>query len=236
MEASGNDNSSLPKDKTFVIKNEEKVKEGENLNIENIKTLLEKCEKSICEIQKDNGYGSGFLCIIKYPDRFNKICCLITNYHVIDDDMLNYKENIEIIINKQLKKINLNYKRKIWRDEEIDFTCIEILEEDKIIENIKPFDINDNCYNKNFNHQKYDKKGIIVASIEQYKIIEIPQGILYYIENENKNQYFYHDCNTKDGFSGGPVLLINNLSIIGIHKGYEKSAKKKYRNIFKRNN
>ena len=42
------------------IRNEEKVKEGENLTLKKIKILLEKAEKSICEIIKDKGYGTGF--------------------------------------------------------------------------------------------------------------------------------------------------------------------------------
>ena len=138
--------------------------------------------------------------------------------------MINYKEYIEIIINKKIKKINLNYKRRIWRNEEIDYTCIEIIKEDNIIKNIKPFDINDNCYNKNYNNEIYDKKGIILVSIGKSKIIEIPQGIIYYIKNNNEN--FYHNCNTEGGFSGGPIILINNLTIIGIHKGYEKNENK----------
>ena len=123
--------------------------------------------------------------------------------------MINYKEYIEIIMNNKIEKINLNYKRRIWRNEEIDYTCIEIIKEDNIIENIKPFDINDNCYNKNYNIENYDKKGIILLSIGKSKIIEIHQGIIYYIKNNNEN--FYHNCNTEGGFSGGPIILIKNI-------------------------
>ena len=189
-----------------------------------MRIILDKSEKSICEIKTDDGYGTGFFCILRYPDKNNKIYCLITNYHVIDNDMLNYKEYIEIKMNNKEIKIKLNNKRKIWRNEDIDYTCIEIIKEDNIFENINPFDINDNCYNKNYDNKKYDKKGIIITSIGLTKDIEISQGIIYY--NNEKKIYFYHDCNTDGGYSGGPIILVNNRSIIGIHKGYDKEKNK----------
>ena len=143
------------------------VQNIENLNVEKNKILADKYEKSICEIKCDNRYSTGFFCILRYPDKYNKIYCLITNYHVIDNEMINNKEYIEIVINKKIEKINLNYKRRIWINEEIDYTCIEIIKEDNIIENIKLLDINDNCYNKNYNNEKYDKKDIRLVSIGQ---------------------------------------------------------------------
>ena len=211
-------------EKSFSMIKEANDQEGENLKIEKYEIVSERFKGSICEIKCNHGYDTGFFCTLRYPDKYNKIYCLITNYHIINNDMINYKEYIEIIINEKIEKINLNYKRRIWRNEEIDYTCIEIIKEDNIIENIKPFDINDNCYNKNYNNEIYDKKGIILVSIGKSKIIEIPQGIIYYIKNNNEN--FYHNCNTEGAFSGGPIILINNLTIIGMHKGYEKAEKK----------
>ena len=126
---------------SFSIRNEDKVKEGENLTLNNSKILYEKAEKSICEIIKDKGYGTGFFCKIKYPNKYNEVYCLITNNHVITKDMLTYQENIEIKLNNKGIKIALNKQRRIWTNEEIDFTCIEILKEDKIIEIVNPFEI-----------------------------------------------------------------------------------------------
>ena len=213
----------------FSIKNEEKVKEGENFIIDNFEILYKKDEESICEIIKDNGYGSGFFCKIKYPNKYNEIYCLITNNHVITQDMLKYKENIKIKLNNKEIKISLNLYRRIWTNEEIDFTCIEIIKEDNIIEIINPFEIDDNCYNINYNNKEYDRRGIVIPGIKE-KEIEIPQGIIEYIQNE---ELFFHNCNTEDGFSGGPIILINNLKIIGIHDGYEEKNKKNIGIYFK---
>ena len=210
--------------KLMSIINERNVKEGETISIKNWKTIIDKSEHSICEIKCDNGYGAGFFCILRYPDKYSKMYCLITNYHVIDNDMLNYSEYLEIKMNNKEIKIYLDKERKKWANEEIDYTCIEIIKEDNIIENINPFDINNNCYNNNYDKKNYDKKGIILASVAPSKEIETSQGIVYYLKGNKL--YFCHDCNTEEGFSGGPIILINNLSIIGIHKGYEKNEKK----------
>ena len=62
-----------------------------------------------------------------------------------------------------------------------------------------------------------------MASINRDKKIEVSQGILRYIEECNK---FYHNCNNKAGYSEGPIILINNSKIIGIHRGYEPKKNK----------
>ena len=131
--------------------------------------------------------------------------------------MVNSKEFIEIKMNNNEMKINLNNKRRYWSNKEIDFTCIEIIKEDNLIEYITPFDINENCYNSNYNNQDYNKNGVIISAIGPSKEIEISQGAIYYMENNNNT--FYHNCNIEKGYSGGPIILINNLSIIGINKG-----------------
>ena len=168
----------------FSIINEENIKKGENLTIKKSKILNEKAEKTICEIIKDNGYGSGFFCKIKYPNKFNEIYCLITNHHVITKDILLNKENIEIKLNNEEIKISLNLYRRIWTNEKIDFTCIEILKEDNIIEIINPFEIDDNCYNSNDNIEEYDKRGIAIPSLGIKKKLEFSKGFVYYIKKK----------------------------------------------------
>ena len=81
-------------DLSFIDEN--KVKRGENLIVENLEILWQKAKKSIWEAIKDKGYGTGFFCKIKYPNKYDEIYCLITNNHVITKNMLIYKENIEI--------------------------------------------------------------------------------------------------------------------------------------------
>ena len=220
-----NDNSFQGNKSFSIIDQKKKMKDGEILKYKTLNILLDKSEKSICEIKSNSGNGTGFFCVLKYPDNPNNIIyCLITNYHVIDDNFLNSKECIEIKMNNNEMKLHLINKRRLWSNKEIDFTCIEIIKEDNLIEKITPFDINENCYNNNFNNEDYNKNGIILSAIGTSKDIEISQGAIYYMENNNN--IFYHNCNIEEGYSGGPIILINNLSIIGINKGYDRRENK----------
>ena len=149
------------------IVNDEKIMDGDNLTIKNMEILLSKAKTSICEIINDNGHGSGFICKIKYDKK--SLSCLITNNHVITKFMIFNKNDIEIKIDNEIKKISLKKYRRIWTDESIDFTCIEILKEDNLIEKVAPFEIDDNCYIENYNIQEYNKRGIIIPSIGKKK-------------------------------------------------------------------
>lgn len=207
----------------FEIENEAKVKKGENITLKNTIILSEKAGKTVCEIIKDNGgYGTGFLCKIKINNDKESLC-LLSNNHVITKYMLENKNYIEIKLNNYLKKISLNISRRIWTDEKIDFSCIEILKEDNIDIN-NPFEIDENCYNINYDIKEYNERGIIIPSIGLSKEIELSQGIIYYLKNIN--DMFFHNCNTEGGFSGGAIILVNNLKIMGMHKGYDKQNKK----------
>ena len=99
----------------------------EVLTLRNSKILCEKAESSTCRIDLDKGYGTGFFCKIKYPNEDSEIYCLITNDHVITKDMLLTREKIEIQLNNKNKEIFLYLYRRIWNDNNMDFTCIEII-------------------------------------------------------------------------------------------------------------
>jgi len=195
------------------IEFEKRIKEGGNLNMKLIK-ILNNIDNSICKIILDDGEGSGFFTKIKIKNDY--IYCLMTNYHVINEETL-LKECIHIVINNKLKKIILN-KRK-WKNKYIDYTCIEIGKDLDII----ILEIDESCYNNNYKYEDYNKKEILIASLNDKNKIEIPLGKI--INNEGKNE-FLHDCNTEYGFSGSPILLIENSKIIGVHCGYNKTKNK----------
>ena len=165
------------------IQYEEKVKLGENLTLKMSKILSEKAERSVCEIIKDNGYGSGFFSKIKLDG--NEICCLFSNNHVINENMLLNDDNIKIKLNKEIYNISLKLERRIWNDENIDFTCIEIIKEDNLISKIEPFEIDKNNYNIEYELENYNERGIVIASIGGKGDIELPQGVIYNLENSN---------------------------------------------------
>ena len=190
---------------------EVKDKNEENLN------LINKVKKSICEIIKDNGYGIGYFCKIKFED--NEICCLFSNNHVIAEDILLNKENIKIKFNNEIYNILLKLKRRIWNNKNLDFICIEIINDDKLITKIEPFEIDTNCYNIEYNVENYDKKEIILVSIGGKGNIELYKDIIYYEKNNNERFYY----NNKIDNIGGPIILNNNLRLVGINCGFEKN-------------
>ena len=79
----------------------------------------------------------------------------------------------------------------MWINEEIGFTCIEILNDDNIIKIINTFEIDDNNYNINYNVKEYDKRGIVIPLIWIKKEIELPQGIIQYIEIEQCKNFLF---------------------------------------------
>ena len=145
----------------FNIINELRVKDGDNLSAKNAILLAQNAEKSVCKIIKNNGYGSGFFCKIKYED--NQLCCLFTNNHVIDNEMISKNENIEIKLNNKNYNISLKLNRRIWTDNNLDFTSIEVIQEDNIIEKIKKFELDINIYNIDFELKTYHGRGIALA-------------------------------------------------------------------------
>ena len=76
-------------------------------------------------------------------------------------------------------------------------------------------------------------KEVLLFHQQEQKKKQKAHGIIEYIDNEKYKKLFFHNCNTKPGFSGGPIILINNLKIIGIHKGYEEKNKKNIGIYFK---
>ena len=102
----------------------------EELVRSNIKNCVFKL-KYIVEIDGKSAskLGTGFTCNI------SNIKVLITNNHVINQKFLDKEKLLTIYNDKDEKiEINLELKRYKYTEEELDFTIIEILEEDNIID------------------------------------------------------------------------------------------------------
>ena len=171
--------------------------------------------KSICKIiikikgKKDNVYGTGFFMNIS-----DSLHYLITNYHVINENIKN--ENIEIeIYNKKKMKLNLNNRNIKYFPRPKDITLIEINNYDDIYNYIKflNYDMN---YKKGYNIYK----DIDIFSVHHPygKPVACGSGKIINIDNYE----FVHNIPTDNGSSGCPILLLNNninlIQVIGIHK------------------
>ena len=171
------------------------------------KIMTSNIEKCICKIITKIKTGTGFFCDI--PQKCIKI--LITNNHVIDKTFLDNENKLNYSItendNEIFKEINLKKDRYKYTDELLDFTIIEILEEDNI--NNYLF-INNNKYNIN----------------DQIFSIQYPKGEdLNYAHGKiigKQDNYLIYDVGARGGSSGSPIILMNNSKVIGLHKGYLK--------------
>ena len=180
--------------------------------------IIEQMEKNICKIKIGEEQGTGFFCKIPFPDKNNMLPVFITNNKVLGEELL-YKKDAIISINikteKDIKEINLNNRMK-YTNNDYDITIIEIKEKDKIKNYLE---LDDNIINRIINNEnnknKYIDKTIYILQYPEGNL-SVSYGILDKI-NEDKKYIFNHNCCTKIGSSGSPVLGVNN-KLIGIHK------------------
>ena len=187
---------------------------------ESTKKILESMEKCVCKISyKKKIIGTGFFCKIPIPGNKNPLPVLITNNHVINDNLLNQgNEQITITTRKEQNKpknIILNkQKRRAFSFPQNGITMIEIKESD----NIKYFlDIDENFLDGNMDKSNINKQVYIIQNKDNKdNNVYVSYG---FVKNENLySNYFFHTCSTFTGSSGSPILNLNNHKVIGIHK------------------
>ena len=200
-----------------IIKKEDAFNGDPLMEDETEELLLYK--PAICKIKfeiLENGeikekIGTGFFCKINDKNiPFNK--ALFTNNHVLNEDRIKINKKIEFEYCEKTKIIKITQNRKVFTNIDLDYTCIEILDEDKI--------------NKFFNIEKTifnDKNSLIDKEIF---ILQYPKGNLGFdhgkIMNIEKNK-IEHSVNTIDGSSGSPLIKRHNINfVIGIHFGAKK--------------
>ena len=193
----------------FDIKLEKSDDKG-MINAIAIKDYITKAENAVCEICLLDGFGSGFFCQIPY--NYLLLPVLITNNHVLSKDILLNNNDITIKINGKTKVISLK-QRKIWTDENMDFTCIEIKEKEDNIHTF--FNLDDSALNNNCSNDSYLNKNVLIFGINRNdKQLAFSNGII----KKNEDSFFSYTCNTYPGCSGGCFVNQFNNNIIGIHR------------------
>ena len=182
------------------------------------KDIAEKQKKKcICQISGIK-VGTGFFCKIPYKNELINV--LITNYHIIDDNFLNNKENIELLINdkKIPKRIRIDNNRKIYSSEEYDIIIIKLKEVDEIHHFLE------------LDNELFNYGSEIKYKLDYIYALHYPYGenalVSYSYGFENISKYeFEHRCNTEAGSSGSPILRLSSNKVIGIHKAFVKKKK-----------
>ena len=190
------------------------------VSLESSQKIIEQMKKNVCQIQSDESQGTGFFCRIPFPDMNNMLTVLITNNHIINEELL-YEDDAEILIytenDKNTKKINLNNRIK-YINNHYDITIIEIKEQDKIFDYLELDDnILENLLNNshtNLNDSFADETVYLLQYPEG--ILSVSYGVVKNLHEDNK-YIFTHMCSTKGGSAGSPVLNLNTNKVMGIH-------------------
>ena len=171
-------------------------------------------ESSLCKIKyktQDNqdGFGTGFFCEIN-DDNIPFKKALFTNNHILDDNSIQVNKVIELDYLNKPKNIKITGKRRAFNNEELDYTCIELLDKDKINNYFKI----DKSYFDNIN--KLKDSLIIVLQYPFGRELSIDKGAIIDIDVQNK--YIKHNAATDHGSSGSPLIKrYNNNLVLGIH-------------------
>ena len=159
-----------------------------------------------------------FFC--KIPYNYNYINVLFTNNHVINEKLLLPGKKIRLDYKNIIKEIEITKNRLVCTDsrnydEGLDYTCIQIFEEDGFnTQNIFKLD--------DFNISNYNGIKICVLQYPKGNNLELKTG---YIVDLN-NYEMFHNANTDHGSSGSPIVCINkNYNVIGIHRRYHRHKK-----------
>jgi hypothetical protein len=175
---------------------------------------LFKKEDSICIIFNkmndrtyiENGFFIGLneACI-----PFNK--CLICCNHFLTEKDIEIGKTINLQYKNKKIYLEITKNRRVFTDRHFNYTLIEIFDYD----NINDFfpiqiyqDIDDNYYKKRDVFFLQYPRGNNELGLSFGKILEI------------KDYTIIHNCSTGEGSSGGPILLRDNLLVIGIHIGW----------------
>ena len=168
------------------------------------------------KIEKES--GTGFFCEINDNSiPFKK--ALFTNNHVLNENRIGINNEIEFEYLKQMKKIEITENRKIFTDSNLDYTCIEIFDDDKIFDKDKInniFRIDTEIFD---NKNNIKDKEIFILQYPNGEKLSHDHGIILDIkDNEIK-----HSVATLSSSSGSPLIKRYNINlVIGIHYGGEK--------------
>jgi len=192
---------------------EQDTKHSKKLQIKKIM----KASKCICKIilgleKYNKAFGTGFFMYIFKEGKKHE--CLVTNYHVINENLVNSKSIIEIQINNNIHRIKLDDSNRYIKcfKKPIDITIIQIINSDKFKKDIDflYYDLN-----YDFGYEQYLNMDIFSIQHPLGGEAEYACGKIIKIFN---NFEFEHTVDTDHGSSGSPIILNESLKVIGIHK------------------
>ena len=183
---------------------------------------MNKVSKSVCKINiKKNENATGF-----FLDIYPYMKCLVTNYHVISQDMVNANSVIEIendLGEKIRLKLNSNERYIKCFEKPTDVTVIQIKNSDGINKYFQFLEYDPYYKKENLNNNYVS---IFTLQHRLGKKLEAASGRI--LKNIDVGYSFAHNIDTDVGASGSPIILLSNAKVIGIHKAGSLERKENY--------
>ena len=207
----------------------DRINQGKMLNSPLMKINKQvEVSKSICKIITSSQLGTGFF--IKLDVEKDSLNFLMTNEHVITQEMIEKKEEIEIKYENQKKSliISLDDKGRLIKDFlylNIDAVIIQILPKDKIQDDF--FLLPNIEYLKGY--EQFENKEVYILQYAAGGELQCSAQIIKKI-NLYKNE-FSHLSSTLKGSSGSPIILKGSTFVLGIHKQANKKETENYGNF-----
>ena len=213
------------KDSTEYKKEALSGKSPKSLNTYQMEKATFQMKNCVCKIELDNEiFGTGFFCLIPFPNKYSPLPILVTCNHVLNENNLVEGTKINFSLNNgRIKKsITISNSRKTFTDHEKDVTFIEIKPVEDDIKDESILLIDENALKDDYK-EKYKDYDVYVIHYEKGEDVKYSSGVIKYIGDDNFT--INHICNTQPGSSGGPIIDLNSFSIIGVHKGSNTTLK-----------
>ena len=180
-----------------------------------LKVISEQTKNSLCHIKNNEGDNSiGFFCVIPFINNNNLLPILVLNNANFKENTIN-KIFITLCNNKKntiTSEIIIDNKRKIFLDEEINISFIEIKDKDNIDKNLFLF-LDEKNFNDDLEKELLNKQIYLIYYLEN-NYSDYTTGIIKKINKQKK--YFEFISKNRLSSSGYPIFNFNNNRIIGI--------------------
>ena len=229
----GCSNSNIKNDKKLDNKKEDDAQytpqkylkdHSDPVHYDSMKYILKQMESSICKINCKDSNGSGFFCVIPFPNMNNLLPVLFTNNHVLGSNDLQAGKEIEFTMNddKYSYKILIDKNRKVYSNTKpFDVSIIEMKKKDGNVLRSIFLEVDDNMFKNNNYYENYKQKSAYLIHYPNGKKMEYSSGVIKNISLDNYN--IQHYCPSEKGSSGSPIINLTNYKVIGIHKGAKEN-------------
>jgi surface protein len=153
----------------------------------------------------------------------------MTNHHVLDKEYIETKDII-ISLNNEEDYLNIDMDpsigRRFYTDEQFDSTFIEIKENEIDKNRIHFLEVDqriDNYRTTGYDLQSLKNEPIYILNYPENSNIVNSRGVLKQVKD---NEKIIHDCQTRYGSSGSPILSLNTFQVLGIHSQGKKGENK----------